>query len=75
MATHSGSADTALIARAAELRDQLTRASYEYYVLDQPALSDASYDLLFRELQALETSHPSLRTPDSPQAVARILLQ
>lgn len=53
-------------ARAAELRTTLDRASYEYYVLDQPALSDAAYDTLFRELQAIEAAHPELRTPDSP---------
>jgi DNA ligase (NAD+) len=38
-------------ARAAELRSTLDRASYEYYILDQPTLSDAEYDKLFRELQ------------------------
>lgn len=52
--------------RAAELRTQLERASYEYYVLDRPSLSDAEYDRLFRELQALEREHPELRTSDSP---------
>ena len=52
--------------RAAELREQLERASHEYYVLDRPTLSDAEYDRLFRELQALEREHPALRTPDSP---------
>ena len=53
-------------ARAAELRSTLDRASYEYYILDQPTLSDAQYDTLFRELQAIEAEHPDLRTPDSP---------
>ena len=53
-------------ARAAELRRLLERANYQYYVLDQPELSDAEYDRLFRELQALEAQHPELRTPDSP---------
>lgn len=52
--------------RAAELRTRLDRASYEYYVLDRPAMSDADYDKLFRELQAIEREHPDLRTPDSP---------
>lgn len=52
--------------RAAELREALERASYEYYVLDRPTLSDADYDRLFRELQVLEREHPELRTPDSP---------
>ncbi|HEX7977286.1 MAG TPA: NAD-dependent DNA ligase LigA [Gemmatimonadaceae bacterium] len=52
--------------RAAELRALLHQASYEYYVLDRPALSDAEYDRLFRELQAIEREHPELRTTDSP---------
>ncbi len=52
--------------RAAELRTILERASYEYYVLDRPKLSDAEYDKLFRELQSLEQEHPELQTPDSP---------
>jgi DNA ligase (NAD+) len=53
-------------ARAAELRRILDRASNAYYVLDKPEISDAEYDRLFRELQALEAQHPELRTPDSP---------
>ena len=52
--------------RAAELRALLDRASYEYYVLDRPSMSDAEYDVRFRELQAIEREHPELRTPDSP---------
>ncbi len=53
-------------ARAAELRRQLDQASYEYYVLDRPTLSDREYDALFRELLRLEQDHPGLRTPESP---------
>jgi DNA ligase (NAD+) len=53
-------------ARAAELRERLERASHEYYVLDRPTLSDAEYDRLFRELQAIEREHPELLAPDSP---------
>jgi DNA ligase (NAD+) len=56
----------ALAARAATLREQLERASHEYYVLDRPTLADVEYDRLFRELQAIESEHPTLRTPDSP---------
>lgn len=44
----------------------LDRASYEYFVLDRPTMSDAEYDALFRELQNIEREHPELRTPDSP---------
>jgi DNA ligase (NAD+) len=53
-------------ARAAELRRILERANHAYYVLDKPEMSDAEYDPLFRELQALEEKHPELRAPDSP---------
>ena len=56
----------AAAARAAELRRILERANHAYYVLDRPEMSDAEYDRLFRELQALEGAHPDLRTPDSP---------
>ena len=66
MATKSSSSATAPSHRAAELREQLTSASYEYYVLDQPTLSDVAYDKLFRELQDIEREHPELHTPDSP---------
>ncbi len=52
--------------RAEELRAQLREASYRYYVLDAPTLSDAEYDRLFRELEELEKAHPELATPDSP---------
>jgi DNA ligase (NAD+) len=53
-------------ARAAALREAIERANHEYFVLDAPALADAEYDRLVRELQALEREHPELRTPDSP---------
>jgi DNA ligase (NAD+) len=53
-------------ARAAKLRQILERANHAYYLLDKPEMSDAEYDRLFRELQALEQQHPDLRTPDSP---------
>src|SRR6185503_10935330 len=55
-----------LSARADELRRELERASYEYYVLDRPTVYDAQYDKLYRELVDLEEAHPTLRTPDSP---------
>lgn len=48
------------------LRDQLHYHSYRYYVLDDPEISDAEYDRLFRELEDLEAQHPELITPDSP---------
>jgi DNA ligase (NAD+) len=57
---------SSLAARAAELRQQIERASYQYYVLDQPEISDLEYDRMFRELLELERAHPELRTADSP---------
>jgi DNA ligase (NAD+) len=53
-------------ARAAELREQLNEASYRYYALDAPTLSDAEYDRLYDELEGLEAAHPELVTLDSP---------
>ena len=53
-------------ARAAELREQLKRHDYRYYVLDDPEVPDAEYDRLMGELRALEAAHPELVTPDSP---------
>lgn len=53
-------------ARAAQLREQIDQHNYRYYVLDEPAISDAAYDALLRELQTLEAEHPKLITPDSP---------
>ncbi len=53
-------------ARAKELAELIDEHRYRYYVLDAPVLSDAEYDVLERELIALETRFPELRTPDSP---------
>jgi len=52
--------------RFAELREQVEHHLYRYHVLDDPEISDAEYDRLFDELQALEEEHPDLVTPDSP---------
>ena len=52
--------------QAARLREQIDRANTAYYVNDAPEISDAEYDRLFRELQALEAAHPELQSPDSP---------
>ncbi len=53
-------------ARHAELSDELTQHQYRYYVLDAPTISDAEFDKLLRELEALEERYPALRTPESP---------
>lgn len=52
--------------RHAVLTEQITDAQFRYYVLDQPTISDGEFDVLLRELQAIEDDHPVLRTPDSP---------
>jgi DNA ligase (NAD+) len=52
--------------RVRQLRAQIEHHNRLYYVADSPEISDAEYDRLFRELQALEEGHPELRTPDSP---------
>lgn len=48
------------------LRERVSRFSHAYYVLDEPLVSDAEYDQLFRELELLERAHPELIVPDSP---------
>ncbi len=58
--------DTDPMIRASELREALREHAHRYYVLDDPIVSDAEYDEMMRELQAIEESHPDLVTPDSP---------
>lgn len=50
----------------ASLRDLIAKHDYAYYVLNAPTVSDAQYDALMQELQAIEASHPDLITPESP---------
>ena len=56
----------ALVRQAAALRDRIERLGHAYHALDEPLASDAEYDALFRELQAIEAEHPELQTADSP---------
>ena len=51
---------------AARLRAEIEQHNVRYYVYDDPSVSDAEYDGLMRELQALEAEHPELVTPESP---------
>src|SRR5712692_7222957 len=60
------STTTDVDARIKELRRQINYHNYRYNVLDDPEIPDAEYDRLFKELQALEQTHPDLITPDSP---------
>ncbi len=57
-------ADTA--AQVARLSNLINEYNYQYYVIDNPSVTDSEYDRLMRELQALETAHPSLLNPTSP---------
>lgn len=52
--------------RAKELRDLLNYHSHKYYVEDNPEIGDYEYDMLQRELAAIEKEYPELITPDSP---------
>ncbi len=54
------------IDRISTLREEIRGHLYRYHVLDDPSISDAEFDALMRELQALEAQHPDLLTPDSP---------
>jgi DNA ligase (NAD+) len=52
--------------RARTLHAELHEHNYRYYSRDDPAIPDAEYDQLLRELQSLEAQYPQLITPDSP---------
>lgn len=52
--------------RLQQLKDQLAFHNHQYYVLDNPSIPDADYDLLFQELQQIEQQNPELVTADSP---------
>jgi DNA ligase (NAD+) len=53
-------------ARLNALRAEIEAHNFSYYVLDAPSVSDAEFDLLMRELNAIEAAHPEWVTPDSP---------
>lgn len=50
----------------ARLAERIEEHRFRYYVNDAPVISDADFDRLLRELEALEEEYPELRTPDSP---------
>ncbi len=52
--------------RIAHLRAEIEKHNHQYYVLDDPLISDAEFDAMFRELQTLEAQYPELATADSP---------
>ena len=52
--------------RIGQLRSELDRHNYNYYVLNAPEISDQEFDRMMRELQDLEAAHPEYDDPDSP---------
>ena len=64
--TIMGATGREIATRIDALRAAIERHNYRYYVLDDPEVTDATYDSLLRELQELEAAHPELATPDSP---------
>ena len=52
--------------RIKELRDAINEANLRYYVENAPILSDFEFDMLLKELEALEAEFPELQSPDSP---------
>ncbi|NJD86614.1 MAG: NAD-dependent DNA ligase LigA [Betaproteobacteria bacterium] len=56
----------AVAERVRWLRREIERHNHLYYVLDAPEIPDAEWDAMFRELEALESEHPELVSPDSP---------
>ena len=57
---------TAAEKKILELRQEIEKHNFQYHVLDDPLISDADYDRLFRRLVDLEKAHPELRSPESP---------
>ena len=52
--------------RLNELKEKLNQYNYEYYVMDNPTITDQEYDALMDELIKIEQAHPEWLTSDSP---------
>jgi DNA ligase (NAD+) len=61
-----GQASQAASKKIEDLREQIRHHEYLYYVVDAPEITDAEFDRLMHQLQALEREHPGLLTSDSP---------
>lgn len=55
-----------ILQRIEELREELHQHNYNYYVLDEPTISDFEFDAKLKELQELEAAHPEFYDPNSP---------
>ena len=58
--------DSNILNLISSLKDKLNDANYEYYILENPTISDTEYDRMFQELLKLEQQNPSLVALDSP---------
>ena len=52
--------------RYISIQERIRSHDYEYYILDEPLISDHEYDELFKELKEIEAEHPEWITPESP---------
>ncbi len=52
--------------RIDELREEINKHNHNYYVLNTPQISDKDFDMLLKELESLENSHPEYHDPLSP---------
>lgn len=52
--------------RYVSIQERIRSHDYEYYILDDPLISDHEYDELFKELKEIESEHPEWITPESP---------
>ena len=59
-------ASAALLKKIESLREKIRHHEYRYYVLDDPEITDAQFDVLMNELKKLEAENPEVITPDSP---------
>src|SRR5262249_20545812 len=66
VSSHKATSTPPVESRIEELREQIRHHEYRYYVLDDPQISDAEFDILMNELKKIEAAHPELITPDSP---------
>lgn len=58
--------DKAIIKKVENLRSEIEKYNYEYYVMDNPSVDDYTYDMLMQELKNIEAEYPELADPNSP---------
>ena len=58
--------DQKITEKVKDLREEIEKHNYNYYVMDNPTIDDYDYDMLMRELKQLEAEYPELADPNSP---------